>query len=119
MVNIYDSANQVAEDLKQTPQFEALKKSLEALKNNPESLKLYQDMDKLQKQLMAAQQQGQPISEDLQKQYKEINDRVSNNDDLKDMISKEEAVFQLINDVQQAATKPLGDLYKELEAENN
>lgn len=116
MVNIFDSANQLAEDLQKTPQFEALKKSLEALKNNPESLKLYGEMDELQKKVMAAQQAGQPLSDDIKKEYSEINDKVSNNDDLKDMISKEQAVFQLINEVQTSFTKPLSDLYKALEA---
>lgn len=118
MVNIYDSANQVAEDLQKTPQFEALKKSLESLKNNPESLKLYSEMDALQKKVMAAQQAGQPLSDDIKKEYAEINTKVSNNDDLKDMISKEQAVFQLINDVQNTFTKPLSDLYKDLENKN-
>lgn len=117
MVNIYDSANQVAQDLEKTPQFEALKKSLESLKNNPESMKLYGEMDALQKKVMAAQQAGQPLSDDIKKEYNEINAKVSNNDDLKDMISKEQAVFQLVNDVQTAITKPLSDLYKDLESE--
>ena len=35
---------------------------------------------------------------------------------LKDMITKEQALFQMINDVQQAMTKPIGDLYDDLKA---
>ena len=116
MVNIYDNANQLAKDLQETEQFKDLKKSLENLKNNPESLDLYQRMDKLQQQILAAQNSGQPLSEDVQKEYQKINEEVRNNDELKDMITKEQALFQMINDVQQAMTKPIGDLYDDLKA---
>ncbi len=110
MVNIYDNANQLAKDLQETEQFKDLKKSLENLKNNPESLDLYQRMDKLQQQILAAQNSGQPLSEEEQKEYQKINE------ELKDMITKEQALFQMINDVQQAMTKPIGDLYDDLKA---
>ena len=70
MVNIYDNANQLAKDLQETEQFKDLKKSLENLKNNPESLDLYQRMDKLQRQILAAQNSGQPLSEEAQKNIK-------------------------------------------------
>lgn len=116
MVNIYDNANQLAKDLQETEQFKDLKKSLENLKNNPESLDLYQRMDKLQQQILAAQNSGQPLSEDVQKEYQKINEEVRNNDELKDMITKEQALFQMINDVQQAMTKPIGELYDDLKA---
>ena len=77
---------------------------------------LYQRMDKLQQQILAAQNSGQPLSEDVQKEYQKINEEVRNNDELKDMITKEEARFQMIKDVQQAMTKPIGDLYDDLKA---
>ena len=72
MVNIYDNANQMAKDLQETEQFKDLKKSLENLKNKPESLDLYQRMDKLQQQILAAQNSGQPLSDDVKKEYPEI-----------------------------------------------
>ena len=50
------------------------------------------------------------------KEYQKINEEVRNNDELKDMITKEQALFQMINDVQQAMTKPIGDLYDDLKA---
>ena len=55
-------------------------------------------------------------TEDVQKEYQKINEEVRNNDELKDMITKEQALFQMINDVQQAMTKPIGDLYDDLKA---
>ena len=70
MVNIYDNANQLAKDLQETEQFKDLKKSLENLKNNPESLDLYQRMDKLQQQILAAQNSGQPLQTKLEKNIK-------------------------------------------------
>lgn len=118
MVNIYDTANQLAEDLKQTDQYKILAKSIEELKNDPASLKLYHRMDELQKKIMTAQQSGQPLSSELQKEYQEVNQAVEANDHLKDMITKEQAVFQMINEVQQAFTRPLGELYDSLKSED-
>lgn len=118
MVNIYDTANQLADDLKQTDQFKALEKSIAELKQDPASVKLYHRMDELQKKIMTAQQSGQPLPSEFQKEYQEINQEVEANDHLKDMITKEQAVFQMINEVQQAFTRPLGELYDSLKSED-
>ena len=48
MVNIFDSANQVAEDLKQTQEFVALKQAMAAVKANPDSLALFKELDQAQ-----------------------------------------------------------------------
>lgn len=114
MVNIYDDANKLAEDLKETPEYQALQKAVTEVKNDAESLKLYQRMDQLQRKIMAVQQAGQPMTDDLKKEYEEVNKAVSNSEVLKKMITEEQKVYKLINDVQQSFTSSIGDLYKEL-----
>lgn len=114
MVNIYDDVNKLAEDLKQTPEYQALQKAVNEVKNNPESLKLYQRMDALQRKIMAAQQTGQPMTDEMKKEYEEVNKAVTNSDLLKKMITEEQKLYKIINDIQQNITKSVGDLYKEL-----
>ncbi|MBP2058263.1 cell fate (sporulation/competence/biofilm development) regulator YlbF (YheA/YmcA/DUF963 family) [Lactobacillus colini] len=118
MVNIYDTANQLANDLKQIDQYKALEASIASMKQDSASMDLYHRMDELQGKIMSAQQSGQPLSEELKKEYQQINEEVEANEYLKDMITKEQAVFQVINEVQQAFTKPLTDLYDNLKLED-
>ena len=64
MVNVYDSANQLAEDLKKTPEYTALKEAVQSVKNDENSSNLFQKMDEVQTKIMAAQQSGQPLTDD-------------------------------------------------------
>ena len=61
MVNIYDSANQLAKDLQQTQEYENLKKAIADVQNDQESADLFKKMDALQTKILTAQQSGQPL----------------------------------------------------------
>lgn len=114
MASILDTANQVGEELKQTDEFKALEQAIDAVKADPATVDLYKRMEKLQQNIMAAQQANQPITDDLQKEYQEVNAAIEKSDLLKDMITKEQGVFNVLNDVQQVYTKPLNELYNTL-----
>lgn len=114
MVNIYDSANQLAEDLKQTPEFAGLQEAINAVKSNEDSSKLFNKMDEIQGKIMAAQQSGQPLSPELQNDYKELNDKVQKDENIVKLLTAEQALYKVIDDVQKAFTKPINDLYNEL-----
>ncbi|QNQ80099.1 YlbF family regulator [Lactobacillus sp. PV034] len=114
MANFYDDVNKLAEDLKQTPEYQALEKAIDEVKNSPENLKLYQRMDALQRKIMAARQAGQPMTDEMKKEYEEVNKAVSDSDLLKKMINEEQKLYKIIGDIQQAVTKSVGELYEEL-----
>ena len=54
MVNIYDSANQLAKDLQQTQEYENLKKAIADVQNDQESADLFKKMDALQTKILTA-----------------------------------------------------------------
>lgn len=114
MVNIYDSANQLAEDLTKTPEFAGLKEEIAAVKADENSSELFNKMDEIQGKIMAAQQSGQPLSEDLQKDYKELNDKVQKDENIVKLLTAEQGLYKTIDDVQKAFTKPINDLYEEI-----
>lgn len=103
MVNIYDSANQLAEDLTKTPEFAGLKEAIAAVKADENSSELFNKMDEIQGKIMAAQQSGQPLSEDLQK-----------DENIVKLLTAEQGLYKTIDDVQKAFTKPINDLYEEI-----
>lgn len=114
MVNVYDSANQLAEDLKKTPEYQALQEAVSAVKNDENSSALFQKMDKVQTEIMSAQQTGKPLSDDTQKEYKELNEKVQKDQNIVKLLTAEQGLYKLIDDIQKTFTSPINDLYSDL-----
>ncbi|APP02792.1 YlbF family regulator [Lactobacillus delbrueckii] len=114
MVNIYDTANQLANDLRETQQFLALKEAMDAVKADEDSLALFKELDAAQMEIMEAQQTGKELTEEQQDDFKSLNERVSQNTTLQSMLLAEQAVYTLLNDVQKNIGQPLSEAYEDL-----
>ncbi|WEV70444.1 YlbF family regulator [Lactobacillus sp. ESL0785] len=111
MVNIYDSANQLASDMQKTDEYKALQAAITEVKNNAASAAIFKEMDKMQSQIMQAQAQGKDIAKDIQDQYKELNEKVQKDPQIVKLLQAEQGLYKIIDDVQKAITKPINDLY--------
>ncbi|RMC24229.1 MULTISPECIES: YlbF family regulator [unclassified Lactobacillus] len=111
MVNIYDSANQVAADLRQIDEYKALEKAIAEVKSNEKSLKLFQEMDKMQTKIINLQSQGKDLSKELQDNYQKLNEDVQKDPQIIKLLQTEQVLYKLIDDIQKAITKPISDLY--------
>lgn len=114
MVNIYDTANQLANDLRETQQFLALKEAMDTVKADEDSLALFKELDAAQMEIMEAQQTGKDLTEEQQDHFKSLNERVSQNTTLQNMLLAEQAVYTLLNDVQKNIGQPLSEAYEDL-----
>ena len=114
MINIYDSANQLAEDLSKTDQYKALADAIKAVETDKESLALFKKMDELQSKIIQAQQTGKPLAAEEQQAYKDLNDQVQKNDKIVSLLKTEQGLYDLLGDVQKTYTKPINDLYEDL-----
>lgn len=114
MINIYDTANQLAEDLTQTEQYKALAEAIKAVQANSESLALFKRMDELQAKIMQAQQTGKPLADEDQKAYQDLNKEVQKNDQIVALLQKEQGLYDLLGEIQKAYSKPINDLYEDL-----
>lgn len=114
MINIYDSANKLAEDLTQTDQYKALADAVKTVQENDESAALFKKMDELQTKIMQAQQSGQPLSQEDQEAYKNLNDEVQKNKQIVSLLQTEQKLYDLLNDIQKTYSKPINDLYEDL-----
>lgn len=114
MVNVYDSANQLAEDLKKTPEYEALQTATDAVKNDEKSLALFKKMDEVQTKIINAQQTGKPLAADVQQEYKDLNDKVQKDANIVKLLTAEQSLYKLIDDLQKTFTSPINDLYTDL-----
>ena len=114
MVNIYDNANQLAQDLKETPEFKDLQAAVKAVMDDQESADLFKKMDALQTKIINAQQTGAPLSEDDQKVYQDLNKQVQDNKNIVKLLQSEQVLYKLLDDVQKTFTNPINDLYADL-----
>ena len=72
MINIYDSANQVATDFQKLDEFKALENAVNAVKNNEESAALFKQMDEMQTKIINSQTEGRDFPKDLEEDYKKL-----------------------------------------------
>lgn len=114
MVNIYDAANKLAEDLTQTDQYKKLQEAIKVVEDDKDASALFKKMDELQNKIMQAQQAGQPLSAEDQQAYKDLNDQVQKNDKIVSLLTNEQGLYDLLGEVQKAYTKPINDLYEDL-----
>lgn len=118
MINIYDSANQVATDLQKIDEFTALKNAIAGVKNNKSSLALFKEMDKVQTEIITAQSQGKQLSKDLQDNYQKLNEKVQKDEQILTLLQAEKGMYKTVDDIQKAITKPINDLYEDLRSKS-
>lgn len=100
VVNIYDTANELERQMRQTQEFIGLKEAFDDLKADKEATDLFVKFQAKQAAAQQKQMQGQEISED---EIKEI----------QALMAKEQQVDQMIQQLNQIITGPLQELYKQ------
>ncbi|WP_048000595.1 YlbF family regulator [Lactiplantibacillus herbarum] len=110
-VNIYDTANQLEQELRQTKEFKALQAAYAAMKTNDSAFALFKDFQEIQMQLSQKQMNGEELTDDEVQKAHELADKVGNVDEIKSLMGKERDLNQLMNDLNQIITKPVQELY--------
>lgn len=114
MVNIFDTTNQLASELQEIDEFSVLKEAIEGVKNNAESTALFKEMDKVQNAIVIAQSKGEDLSQELQDEYKNLNEKVQQDPQILKLLQAEQGLYGTIEEVQKIITQPINDLYKGL-----
>lgn len=114
MINIFDSANALAKDLTETEEYKAVQAAIAVLKENAADLAFYKEVVDFQQSLQMKQMQGQEITPEDDKQFEDYSKKMSENENIASLMSKEQAMYQLLQQVQQAMTRPLDELYADL-----
>lgn len=112
MANVYDTANQLAADLKQSQQFQDLKKSYDMLKLDPVGFALFQQFQSLQMTLQQKQMQGQEISQDDVKPLQDLSEKMQNIDAIKDLMAKEQGLSTVMDDINRIIAQPISEIYQ-------
>lgn len=113
MANVYDSANQLAEDLKLSQQFQDLKKSYDMLKLDPMGYALFQQFQTLQMSLQQKQMAGQEVTEQDVQPLQDLSAKMQNIDAIKDLMAKEQAMSTVMDDLNRIISAPIAELYQD------
>lgn len=111
-VNIYDTANQLESELRQTDQYLKLKETFEEIHKDEEASELFNNFRQIQQTLQQKQMAGQEISEEEAQQAQEISGKISENETIAGLLEAEKAVGQMIDDINQVVLKPIQELYQ-------
>ncbi|KRM10973.1 hypothetical protein FC15_GL001185 [Lapidilactobacillus concavus DSM 17758] len=112
-INIYDNANEMATALRQTPEYTALKTAFAKMKADPVAYGLFQQMEKLQAEFQQKQASGQEISDDDIQKMRDFSGKLMQIDLMKDLMSCEQEMNRVMDELNQIVTKPITELYQD------
>lgn len=111
MGNIYDTANQLERDVRELDQFKALEQAFNTLKENEESYALFKSFQDFQISLQEKQMRGEEFTESDAQTMQDLAMKVQQDDLINDVLQKEQALSQVMNEITAMMMKPIQDLY--------
>ena len=111
-VNIYDTANQLEKDLRQTEEFNQLDVAFKAVKEDEEANRVFNEFREVQQMIQQKQMTGQEITEEEAQQAQGISNKIGDNALITDLLEAEKRVGQMIDDINQTVLKPVRELYQ-------
>lgn len=112
MSNIYDSAHEIERELRELPEFLALKEARNAVDSNEESKALFAEFQEFQQILQQKQMSGEEFSEEDTKKAGEISGKVQQDTLINDLMMKEQSFSLIVNDLNGIIMTPVRELYQ-------
>ena len=112
MANIYDTANQLERELRESEQFQDLKASFDRLKENQEAYSLFKEFQGLQHALQKKMMAGQEMTEEEAQQAQELSQKIQQDPIVSELMQKEQAFSLVANDLNRIIMGPVRDLYE-------
>lgn len=114
MVNIFDTANELAHQMVETDEYKELKAAVEALKADEIAVKLFREFQSSQAAAQQKAAQGTELSEDEMNKIQEMAKQVSAQPSIVKLMEKEQRMNQMIQQIDQNVTSPIRGLYADL-----
>ncbi|ALV22995.1 hypothetical protein NY10_2411 [Carnobacterium antarcticum] len=110
--NIYDTANQLEKELRETEAYADLQAAFAAVKEDPEANEVFQQFQEIQMSLQQKQMSGEEILEEEIKEAQEMALKSGENLIIKDLMEAEQKLSTLIDDLNRIIMKPIQDIYQ-------
>lgn len=114
-INIYDTANQLERDLRQQAAYLKLKEAIEAIQADEEARAIFQEFRQVSADLQTKQMQEEEITDEDMQALQELSGKVNSNPLITQMMQVEQEVSLMIDDLNKIITRPLNELYANLD----
>ncbi|MGY3765512.1 YlbF family regulator [Vagococcus vulneris] len=111
-VNIYDTANQLEKEIRETEEYKALQLAFTNMKADGAVYELFKEFQMLQMTLQQKQMQGMEISDEDIAASQEMAERVKESGLIQELMEKEQAFSAVINDLNRVIMAPVQELYQ-------
>lgn len=111
--DILADAKTMADTFKATDEFKGLSDAYNVMKENQPAFDTFKQFQNMQMTMQQKQMQGEELSEQEMNDVRELATKVGNFEEVKTLMQKEEAVNNLLNELNNEITKPIQDLYRD------
>lgn len=113
VVNIYDTANELAEQMRKTQEFTALQAAFNDMMADKDAFELFKQFQKAQASAQQKQMKGEKLSDDEIKNVQTLATEVSKKDVVKKLMEKERQMDGMMQQLNKTITAPITELYKQ------
>lgn len=110
-VNVYDTANILEREIRQTDEYVRLKEAFKKMEEDEEASKLYASFRQNQQALNMKQMTGQEITEEDMTSFQEEMSKMNENEVIQTLVQEERKVNNLINELNNIIVSPISELY--------
>lgn len=114
VVNIYDTANELSRQLRETQEYQGLQKVFEALKADSDTFDTFKKFQQAQADAQHKQMTGQQPTDDEIKNIQNLAKEVSGKKVVQDLMNQERQVDSMLQQLNKTITSPIQDLYSEV-----
>lgn len=114
VVNIYDNANELSRQLRETQEYQGLEKAFQALKADSETFATFKKFQQAQADAQQKQMTGQQPSEDEIKNIQNLAKEVSGKKVVQDLMNQERQIDNMLQQLNKTITSPIQELYSEV-----
>ncbi|MDN6639453.1 MAG: YlbF family regulator [Tetragenococcus sp.] len=112
MANIYDTANQLEQEIRELEQFQDLSDSFAELKKDEKAYLLFKEFQNFQQELQQKMSQGEDMTDDDAQKAQDLAQKVQQEPLINDLMQKEQVFSTTVNELNKIIMTPLRELYE-------
>ena len=112
MSNLYDTANQLERELRQSEEFAAVKVAFEAVQQSEEAKALFEEFRDMNVKFQQKQMNGEELAEEDMNYANDLYQKASSNEAIQTLMQAEQRLNVVMQDINRILTTSLQELYQ-------
>lgn len=112
MSNLYDTANQLERELRQSEEFTAVKSAFEAVQQSEEAKALFEEFRDMNGKFLQKQMNSEELTEEDTTYANDLYQKVSSNEAIQTLMQAEQRLNTVMQDINRILTTSLQELYQ-------